>query len=98
MPLQVGEIYADGRCGVKPNQSRADKFIKMSAEKGAALGVEGWGLRLYKKGDYRCALAWLEKSDTFNEDDFFEELNEKIAKQKEKTTYEIKKKKNIQFY
>ena len=100
IPLQIGYIYndTDGFYGVKPNKTRAEKFIKMSAEKGSHLGMEAYGLFLYEKGDYKAALNWLEKSDTFNDFDFFEELNEKIAEQKNKATYELKPQKNIQYY
>ena len=101
IPLQIGYIYHDagnGFYGVKPNKTRAEKFIKMSAEKGSHLGMEAYGLFLYEKGHYKAALVWLERSDTFNDSDFFEELNEKIAEQKNKATYELKPQKNIPYY
>ena len=100
IPLQIGYIYSDtdGFYGIKQNKTRAEKFIKMSAEKGSHLGMEAYGLWLYEKGDYKAALVWLERSEIFNDADFFEELNEKIAEQKNKATYELKPQKNIQYY
>ena len=81
IPLQIGYIYSDtgnGFYGVKENKKRAEKFIKMSAEKGSHLGMEAYGLWLYDKGDYKGALIWLEKSDTFNDSEIFEDIREKI--------------------